>query len=329
MTSPSSKLPASAEPSLEITSRTEAPQTLLQLLTPNSIYTKPASARDTPLPSAPSSSQVSVTDGSLSPSTRSSLPPLAIRLPIGYPQSLARHQGTTSSTKSRVEKSRRNSQGVDTPAEQTLARRGHGSSRIPASGRPDAGPRPLSQARELPLLSADQNPVPSDPPCSRSADPPLQIAYSTPLLFHPQIAGFVPSLPPRISVDPPRLSVNPSTGHYTYPKQYLLSNASSPNYPHRTIPLPLPIGPTASRPHEKLPQQFPPFTSAGLDGFKILRGAVPIILVRALVSRLNKGLPVNGYSETHLEYVTPLQGHVLRDVFNSVSLPHSKCAVRG
>lgn len=387
MTSPSSKLFASAELTPELASRTEAAQGLLQLLTPKSIYTKPASAQDTPLSSPPSSSQVSVTDGSPYPPATLSFPPPAIRLaPIGYPQSLRGRKGTTSSTKCRIQKSQRDCQGAKSPAGQSLARRGHGSSRTPASGRPDAGPRPLFQARELPRLSADQNPVPSDPPSSRpggngdrtmrpsstsisasnvsfpsltlrdsprassptgprsnaldgmvlaaaagptsscgsrSADPPLQIAYSTPLLFHPQIAGFSPSLPTQIPVDPPRFPVNLSTGHYTYPKQNILSNASSPNYSHRTIPLPLPIGPTPSQPHESLSRQSSPFSSAAFDGFKILRKAVPIVLVRILVSRLNKGLPVNGYSETHLEYVTPLQGHLLRDVFNSVSLPIS------
>ncbi len=338
-----------------------------------------------PLSSPPSSSQVSVTDGSPYPPATLSFPPPAIRLaPIGYPQSLRGRKGTTSSTKSRIQKSQRDCQVAKSPAGQSLARRGHGSSRTPASGRPDAGPRPLFQARELPRLSADQNPVPSDPPSSRhsgngdrtmrpsstsisafnvsfpsptlrdsprassptgprsnaldgmvlaaaadptsscgsrSADRPLQIAYSTPLLFHPQIAGFSPSLPTKIPVDPPRFPVNLSTGHYTYPKQNILSNASSPSYPHRTIPLPLPIGPTPSQPHESLSRQSPPFSSAASDGFKILREAVPIVLVRILVSRLDKGLPVNAYSETHLEYVTPLQGHLLRDVFNSVSPP--------
>lgn len=273
MTSPSSKLFASAELTPELASRTEAAQGLLQLLTPKSIYTKPASAQDTPLSSPPSSSQVSVTDGSPYPPATLSFPPPAIRLaPIGYPQSLRGRKGTTSSTKCRIQKSQRDCQGAKSPAGQSLARRGHGSSRTPASGRPDAGPRPLFQARELPRLSADQNPVPSDPPSSRpggngdrtmrpsstsisasnvsfpsltlrdsprassptgprsnaldgmvlaaaagptsscgsrSADPPLQIAYSTPLCFIPRSPAFLQACLPKfplIHQDSPLIS---------------------------------------------------------------------------------------------------------------------------
>ena len=141
-----------------------------------------------------------MTDGSPYPSTTSSFPLPAIRLaPIGYPQILARHEGTTSSTKSRIQKSRRDSQ---SPAEQTLARRGHGSSPTPALGPPIAGPHPIFQARGLPLPSATRipslpntlNPRPGKDEDHAMGAPPIPartstIPFTSPTLHDPSRAS--------------------------------------------------------------------------------------------------------------------------------------------
>lgn len=147
--------------------------------------------------------------------------------------------------------------------------------------------------------------------------------YPTSLL-HPQIADRSPRLPFPNAIDAPRGSIDYPTGQRMYLKQEAPSDASSPTHPRRLI-LPSRFGPTETRLHESFPRPVPTRApdSADTDGFKVVRDAVPVALVRELNSVVAKGLPVTEGSATHEAYATPLQAYVLRDAFNLVSLTHT------
>lgn len=156
---------------------------------------------------------------------------------------------------------------------------------------------------------------------ARCAGPHLQLP-ELPKFLYPHHAGVSPRLGgPQIanySMSPP---VRPSTPTDFYKNEYKSSNASSPSYPYRTLPTSSPVGSTQSQRHESLPLQLPTQDTAfaALDGFKILRNAVPVALVRSLASVVQKGLPVTVHSDTHQAYSMPFHGYLLRDDFNSVS----------
>lgn len=155
-----------------------------------------------------------------------------------------------------------------------------------------------------------------------------QLAANPPTLLHPQITGRSPRmpLPPNVG-NAPRLTMAPSTGLQTHIKQEASSDASLAMDPHRRI-LPSPFGATETQRHESFPRPVPtvpiqPSDSAAIDGFKVVRNAVPLGLVRNLNSVVANGLPVVEGSATHEAYSTPLQAYMLRDAFNSVSLTYT------
>lgn len=118
---------------------------------------------------------------------------------------------------------------------------------------------------------------------------------------------------PRSSFDGTSVSSN---------NQPIPSAVSSSKYPSRTLPLPSTVGLAQPQPHPSLPGQFPPqiSSSAAVDGYKIIRNAVPMAGVRSLAAMVAKRLPVNAQTDTHEAYVMPVQAYMLRDEFNSVSL---------
>lgn len=182
---------------------------------------------------------------------------------------------------------------------------------------------------------------PAAPPASpyepRFAGPYRETADKPPRFLYPKTADFAPRLSgsrigdysmspsgiPSFDSHPPSSGVNIN----------ISSNASSPTDPHRTSP-PSPAGPPPSPSHEGFSRQLPVpdalnVGSAALDGYKILRNAVPAALVRDLVFVMQKGLPITAHSDTHEAYSTPFHGYLLRDEFNAVSLPLPCVPLRG
>lgn len=163
-----------------------------------------------------------------------------------------------------------------------------------------------------------------------AASPPRSTGTSSELsnypqaLLRPQLADRSLRLPFPDAMDAPRGSIDYPTGQRMYFKPEAPSDASSPTHPRRLV-LPSRFGPTETRLHESFPRPVPAQApnSADTDGFRILRNAVPVALVRELNSVVARGLPVTEGSPTHEAYAAPLQAYVLRDAFNSVSLTHT------
>ena len=179
--------------------------------------------------------------------------------------------------------------------------------------------------------------APVSPYEPRSAGPYRETADKPPRFLYPKTADFSPRLSGSRIAD---YSMSPSGVPFFDPHPPssrvpidIPSNASSPTDPRGTSPR-LPAGPPPSPSHEGLSRRLPVpdalnIGSAALDGYKILRNAVPAALVRDLVFVMEKGLPITAHSDTHEAYSTPFHGYLLRDEFNAVSLPFSCVPVRG
>ena len=157
--------------------------------------------------------------------------------------------------------------------------------------------------------------------------------------FHRHLTELSPRLPPPTPTSLPpghlrpdiadyalRFSNGPSVRSLNYPNQNASPNVPFPHFQPRPIPPPLAFNPTQSRLHGHFPPQTPSqdINSAEFGGFKILRNAVQVSIVRELTSVVSRRLPVNANSETHQAYVTPFPAYQLRDDFNSVSLSYMR-----
>ena len=122
----------------------------------------------------------------------------------------------------------------------------------------------------------------------------------------------------RSAYQPPRLSPSNSSIPSTprSPTEPLRSSSSSDAlYGLPGIPIPLPPYPILPAPAALASQQYPVQPSVEADGYIIIRNAISPVLIRDVLTSIDKGLPVFARWDTAQTYATPIQAFKVRDEF--------------
>ena len=122
----------------------------------------------------------------------------------------------------------------------------------------------------------------------------------------------------RSAYQPPRLSPSNSsiTSTPRSPTEPLRSSSSSDAlYGLPGIPIPLPPYPILPAPAALASQQYPVQPSVEADGYIIIRNAISPVLIRDVLTSIDKGLPVFARWDTAQTYATPIQAFKVRDEF--------------